>query len=241
MNTIDPNLLNFEFQSPKRNPYTQNEKEIGTTYMEKAPSFSNVRNLNERIPTEALLEVINQPPGNNEENVDATPENSIHKIPETQPAYVNKPHDYFAELRKEIGIPYQVGQSRRRVSPVRRQVRETRYASPVTRRQEPGEIARGRVRGCGSRLQANGLGMGNAEYYSPSPRRRSYGTAERRLSPNTISKRYYEATYNYFSTEYCDKAHIAGLLQQIKSLEQENMRLGMHLNHRLSQLGQRKV
>lgn len=226
MNAVAHNLLQFEFQSPKRKTFNPKPH-----YMEKNPSFSNVRNLNERINSEQELKKI--PSGHleeNEENIVFTPERAIHKLPESDPAYVNKPHDYFAKIRKDIGLAYAMRPSERtRTSPTEEISRRRRESNSNRKR------VKSRVRGYGPGMQTNRLGLGFSKIVSPSPVDRRE-IDECFYSPNTVKREYYEATYNYFSTEYCDKAHISGLLQQIKSLEQENKGLIEKLEKRENQL-----
>lgn len=235
MNTVvAQNLLSFEFQSPKRENYNPKPK-----YLKKDPSFSHVRNLNERIETDSENSEQGKHtfPIDNEENLSVSPESKIQKIPQIKPAYVNKPHDYFAQLRKEIGITYDVRPSQRT-----RASNQTSYMSP--RRRNPGEgIVSRRMRGQGSGAQANRIGLGFSRITSQSPNHSPrylssspVAKSPRYLSPNSVKKEYFNAAYNYFSTEFCDKAHISGLLQQVKSLEEENERLKSTLEKRKNQI-----
>lgn len=230
MDTYSQNILAFEFHSPKRNKKFTPDP----LYLNKCPSFSNVKNLNERlIDSDSESEKITPKPENDEENISLSPEREIQKLPPANTAYVNKPHDYFAQLRKDIGIAYDVRPSQR----TRASMKES-IVSPISIDKSRRGV-RSRIRGNGPGKQTDKLGLGFSRILSPSPSRNS-PRYERYLSPNTVRNEYYNSTYNFYSTEYCDKAHIAGLLQQIKSFEEENFRLKEKLKKREDQLEELK-
>ena len=241
------NILDFQMISPRKRARAKlKEIQNHQNYQNHTKPFDPIRTPIKSInPVRSNLRTADRTtmPAYTDTDLSLSPEKGISSIPRSSATQVNKPQ-----------IP-----SIRQGEVQRSSTAYGNTKSPIPRGKKcfvtPGRISnrarqgKSKLRGNGAGKQADRLSLGYASYTATpqnlqraleivvSPRTMTTRVDGSVFSPRTV-RVYKRHVVNFFDTGYANAIHIAGLMNQIKALEQEQVRLVGVLNGRQAQLDQ---